>query len=231
MMMMTVHISLHMGGFVSCCSARVYLTLHRVLAPSTHDTPSKLVCLTGEHCLTFTGSITFFIRMSHCFTCTVWQCSQSSTYLALHSSWQPLSTVPNRTNTMMTTASGGGGLFMVLISEWCGVIPSVHNIERLERPTCPSVPPWLRSAYTLWRAAAYWELPVVPISSSPHSSLPTLLASRQRASTIKKWKPYQATTTGRKASRSDFACHSRGNFHVRKILQILVYQNILIFEK
>ena len=45
-------------GFVSCSSARVYLTLHRVLAPSTQDTPSKVVSLTGEHFLTGTHRAT-----------------------------------------------------------------------------------------------------------------------------------------------------------------------------
>ena len=142
-------ISYGLWGFcLVLLSARVYLTLHRVLAPSTHETPSKLVWLRGEHFLTFTGTITFFIRMSHCFTWTVWQCSQSSTYLALHCSWQPASTVPRRTKTMMTTGSGGGGgEFMVLISVWREVIWSDHN--NIERPTCPTVPPWLRSLYTV----------------------------------------------------------------------------------
>ena len=205
-----------------------YLTLQRVLAPSTHDTPSKLVSLAGEHFLTFTGTTTLVMVMSHCFIVTVWQCSQSSTYLALHWSWQPLSTEPRRTKMMRTSASddvaGGGAVFMVLISVWCPLILNLHSVGR-EGPSCLhalTISGWLR------RGGG---------GGSISSSLLTLLLSQHRASGFRLHPPTSQSFLKLPVSRISLVIPSDVSERIKLSCwknisnKYLMYQNILIFEK
>ena len=62
-----------------------HLTLHLILAPLLHTSPSQAVNLLGEHFSTFLGTITVFMVMVQSLMCTVWQTSQSLTQESEHS--------------------------------------------------------------------------------------------------------------------------------------------------